>query len=31
MMREGKMRRQHKRAMRDFPAMARMMREHMED
>ena len=30
MMRDGKMRRQHERAMRDFPEMARMMREHME-
>ena len=30
-MRDGQMRRQHQRAMRDFPNMARMMREHMED
>jgi hypothetical protein len=29
MMRDGEMRRQHEQAMRDFPAMARMMREHM--
>lgn len=30
MMRDPAMRRQHERAMRDFPAMGRMMREHME-
>lgn len=29
MMRDGEMRREHEQAMRDFPAMARMMREHM--